>query len=77
MLKMPKICALNAKYSNRQYRCTFTGVSNYIKISTVVDYHLEYTKYLVSNYIKISTVVDKVYVFKCLMFQITSKFLLL
>lgn len=37
MLKMPKICALNAKYSNRQYRCTFTGVSNYIKISTVVD----------------------------------------
>ena len=58
MLKMPKICALNAKYSNRQYRCTFTGVSNYIKISTVVDQGFFPAMCNVSNYIKISTVVD-------------------
>ena len=59
MLKMPKICALNAKYSNRQYRCTFTGVSNYIKISTVVDVSVCPALVPVSNYIKISTVVDR------------------
>ena len=33
-------------------------VSNYIKISTVVDWWKEFDTYKVSNYIKISTVVD-------------------
>lgn len=37
MSNRPKIHATNAINSIRQYRCTNAGVSNYIKISTVVD----------------------------------------
>ena len=37
MSNRPKIHATNAMNSIRQYRCTNAGVSNYIKISTVVD----------------------------------------
>ena len=37
MSNRPKIHATNAINSIRQYRCTNAGVSNHIKISTVVD----------------------------------------
>lgn len=37
MANRPKIHATNAINSIRQYRCTNVRVSNYIKISTVVD----------------------------------------
>ena len=40
MSNRPKIHATNAINSIRQYRCTNAGVSNYIKISTVVDQEL-------------------------------------
>ena len=58
MSNRPKIHATNAINSIRQYRCTNAGVSNYIKISTVVDIHTHSYIFMVSNYIKISTVVD-------------------
>ena len=52
-------------------------VSNYIKISTVVDRMNAVTRVKVSNYIKISTVVDAGWVILVLGFQTTLKFLLL
>ena len=62
-------------------RCTFgvkqSEVSNYIKISTVVDPLGNVSGNRVSNYIKISTVVDTRKTVKDQTFQITSKFLLL
>ena len=58
MSNRPKIHATNAINSIRQYRCTNAGVSNYIKISTVVDILSLEEGSAVSNYIKISTVVD-------------------
>ena len=58
MSNRPKIHATNAINSIRQYRCTNAGVSNYIKISTVVDWFMVDGVRSVSNYIKISTVVD-------------------
>ena len=61
MSNRPKIHATNAINSIRQYRCTNAGVSNYIKISTVVDLKTAIIYHLVSNYIKISTVVDSSY----------------
>ena len=58
MSNRPKIHATNAINSIRQYRCTNAGVSNYIKISTVVDFKELVPGDNVSNYSKISTVVD-------------------
>ena len=60
MSNRPKIHATNAINSIRQYRCTNAGVSNHIKISTVVDilFLLDFPN--VSNHIKISTVVDSI-----------------
>ncbi len=58
MSNRPKIHATNAINSIRQYRCTNVRVSNYIKISTVVDNLVRVVDVAVSNYIKISTVVD-------------------
>ncbi len=60
MSNRPKIHATNAINSIRQYRCTNAGVSNHIKISTVVDVKFSKTAIIVSNHIKISTVVDSV-----------------
>ena len=77
MSNRPKIHATNAINSIRQYRCTNAGVSNYIKISTVVDDAYPSTKDMVSNYIKISTVVDLFRHSLSLLFQTTLKFLLL
>lgn len=76
MLKMPKICALNAKYSNRQYRCTFTGVSNYIKISTVVDRSKLIAVNLFQTTFKFLLLVDTSPIGDMEMFQTTLKFLL-
>ena len=56
--------------------CIFT-VSNYIKISTVVDILSLVIILIVSNYIKISTVVDILTHSFLLRFQTTLKFLLL
>ncbi len=77
MSNRPKIHATNAINSIRQYRCTNAGVSNYIKISTVVDQLLYVEAQQVSNYIKISTVVDENSILSPLVFQTTLKFLLL
>ena len=59
MSNRPKIHATNAINSIRQYRCTNAGVSNHIKISTVVDRSSRAFCNAVSNHIKISTVVDR------------------
>ena len=77
MSNRPKIHATNAINSIRQYRCTNAGVSNYIKISTVVDTETQLENLLVSNYIKISTVVDSMFWDSIYRFQTTLKFLLL
>lgn len=37
MLNFVNIVVTNAKNSKEQYRCTPAGVSNYLKISTIVD----------------------------------------
>ena len=77
MSNRPKIHATNAINSIRQYRCTNAGVSNYIKISTVVDLSSVRVTGIVSNYIKISTVVDRAEPIPSKAFQTTLKFLLL
>lgn len=48
----------NAINSKEQYCCTPAGVSNLLKISTVVDIKSSMRSIIVSNLLKISAVVD-------------------
>lgn len=76
MSNRPKIHATNAINSIRQYRCTNAGVSNYIKISTVVDRSKLIAVNLFQTTFKFLLLVDTSPIGDMEMFQTTLKFLL-